>query len=111
MALTVWHNPRCSKSRQALALLTERGIEFDTRAYLDAAPTHAELAAVIAKLGRPARDLIRAKEARETGVDLTDEAAILAAMVDDPRLIERPVLISETAAAIGRPPENILTLL
>ena len=113
MALTIWHNPRCSKSRETLALLLARGFAPAVRLYLEDAPSRAELAAALAKLGRPAADLVRWKEA-DVPVGLTrtaSEAAILDALAAHPRLIERPLVLTDRAARIGRPPEAVLDIL
>jgi arsenate reductase len=110
-----WHNPRCTKSRQALALLQDKGVTPTVREYLKAPPSTAELQTVIAALGLPsARDLMRTKEDayKQLGLkDVSDEAALIQAMADNPKLIERPVLINGAKAAIGRPTEAILAAL
>ncbi len=110
-----WHNPRCRKSREALALLAEKGIEPSVREYLKDAPSEAELRDVIAKLGlESARDLMRKGEADykdQALKEVTDEDALITAMAKTPKLIERPVLIHGDKAAIGRPPETVLTIL
>jgi arsenate reductase len=110
-----WHNPRCTKSRQALALLREKGVEPEVREYLKTPPGEAELKDVIKALSlSSARELMRTKETeyRELGLkDIDDEAALLKALVDNPKLIERPILINGAKAAIGRPTENILEAL
>lgn len=110
-----WHNPRCRKSREALALLHENGIEPRVREYLKEPPSEAELRAVIAKLGLSSpRDLMRTGEAdyKDQGLkDVTDEDALIKAMATTPKLIERPVLIHAGKAAIGRPPEQVLDIL
>lgn len=113
MALTIWHNPRCSKSRETLALLQARGFAPAVRLYLEDAPSRAELAAALAKLGRPAADLLRWKEA-DVPAGLTTaapEAEILDALAAHPRLIERPLVLTDRAARIGRPPEAVLDIL
>jgi arsenate reductase len=110
-----WHNPRCTKSRQALALLHDKGVEVEVREYLKTPPSTAELEAVIKALSlASARDLMRTKEAeyKDLGLkDVADEAALIAAMAEHPKLIERPILINGPKAAIGRPTENILEAL
>jgi arsenate reductase len=110
-----WHNPRCRKSREALALLQEKGVEPRIREYLKAPPSEAELRDLIAKLGlSSARDLMRKGEAdyKDQGLkDVTDETALIKAMAATPKLIERPVLINAGKAAIGRPPEQVLDIL
>jgi arsenate reductase len=107
-----WHNPRCRKSREALGLLNERGIEPTVREYLKDKPSAAELKGVIAKLGlASARDLMRTGEAdyKAQGLkDVSEEASLIKAMAETPKLIERPVLINGDKAAIGRPPETVL---
>ena len=115
MSLVIYHNPRCSKSRQTLALLRERGLEPKIVLYLESPPSEAGLEELLDMLGMPARDLMRRKEApyRELGLDdpsLT-RAELVAAMASNPILIERPVVVSGTRAAIGRPPEKVLEIL
>jgi len=113
--ITLWHNPRCSKSRQALALLQEAGADVTIRKYLDDSPTLAELRDVHAALGHPpVIEMMRPKEADFKAAGLStsdDEATLLQAMVDYPKLIERPVAIKDDKAILGRPPENVLTLI
>jgi len=110
--LTYWHNPRCAKSREGLALLREKRIQPEVREYMKDTPSEAELKSVLDKLGLDsAREMMRTKEAayKSRGLaDETDEDALIKAMAEEPRLIERPVLISGTKAAIGRPTENLL---
>lgn len=113
MALTIWHNPRCGKSRATLALLEERGLAPEVRLYLSDPPSREEIVTTLAKLGRPAADLLRWKEA-EVPAGLTREApeeTILDALAATPKLIERPLVITETAARLGRPPEDVLEIL
>ena len=111
--MIIWHNPRCSKSRQGLALLQENGVDPEVRLYLTDTPTEAELADVIEKLGISPRDLLRTGEAiyRELGLKDADDSAIIPAMAANPKLIERPIVIDGDRAVVGRPPENILSLL
>ena len=112
--MILWHNPRCSKSRQALALLEEKGVAVQVRRYLDDAPTLAELQAAQKALDLPAIAMMRPKEAafREMGLSKTDDdATLLAAMAEEPKLIERPILFANGKGAIGRPPETVLDLL
>nr|WP_217360347.1 arsenate reductase (glutaredoxin) [Ruegeria arenilitoris] len=109
-----WHNPRCSKSRAGLALLQDRGAEVTVRKYLEDAPSADELRAVLSRLGIPAIEMMRRGEARfkELGLSReTPEEALVHAMAENAILIERPVGITADKAAIGRPPENLLTLL
>lgn len=114
METTIWHNPRCSKSRQTVALIEERGITPTVRRYLDEPPTADELRAVLAKLKIAPRALMRTGEAeyRELGLaGVTDDDALIEAMAQHPRLIERPVVIVGGEARIGRPPEDVLAIL
>nr|WP_174824928.1 arsenate reductase (glutaredoxin) [Ruegeria arenilitoris] len=109
-----WHNPRCSKSRAGLALLQDRGAEVTVRKYLEDAPSADELRAVLSRLGIPAIEMMRRGEARfkELGLSKdTPEEALVQAIAENPILIERPVGITADKVAIGRPPENLLTLL
>lgn len=110
-----WHNPRCSKSREALALLKEKGVEPEVRLYLDTPPGTEELKGLITKLGlSSAREMMRTKEAiyKDLGLkDVTDEDALIAAMADNPKLIERPILVVGDRAVIGRPPETVQDLI
>ncbi|MCF6245305.1 MAG: arsenate reductase (glutaredoxin) [Sulfurovum sp.] len=110
----IYHNPRCSKSRNAVALLEEQGVEAEVVKYLDTPPSKEELVSLLKMLGMSARELMRTKEAiyKELGLkDVTDEDALIEAMVKNPKLIERPIVIKEGKAAIGRPIENIIELL
>ena len=111
---TIWHNPRCSKSRSALALLEERGVEPMQAKYLEIPPTDSESRHVLRLLGMPAIDLMRHAEVRFKELNLssdTPEDQLISAMASNPILIERPIIISATQAVIGRPPVNALTLL
>lgn len=112
--ITYWHNPRCSKSRQGLSLLQERGAEVEVRRYLEDAPSVAELRAVLAQLGSTPIEMMRPGEARFKELGLTrdsDPETLIAAMAARPILIERPIAIAGNRAVIGRPPEALLTLL
>ena len=114
MDTIIWHNPRCSKSRQTLALLQERGIEPEVRLYLEAPPSSGELADVIARLGIDPWALLRRGEAvfKELGLSKdSDIKKIIGAMCQHPILIERPIVIRGDGAVLGRPPETVLTLL
>lgn len=113
--VVIYHNPRCSKSRQTLALLEENGIEPQIRKYLDDAPSSDELKLVLSQLGISARDLLRKKEAeyKENGLDndqLSDEQ-VIEIMTRVPKLIERPIVIKGDKARIGRPPESVLEII
>jgi arsenate reductase len=115
MELTIFHNPRCSKSRQTLALLEARGLKPQVIEYLATPPDAATLSRLIRMLGVSARDLIRKGEPeyRALGLDdpALDDAALVAAMTEHPRLIERPIVVAGNRARIGRPPETVLELL
>ena len=110
---TIWHNPRCSKSRQTLALLEERGISPAVRLYLDDAPSTSEVAEVVSQLGIEPWELLRRGEKvfKDLGLgkDSADDA-LIEAMSANPILIERPIVIHGGGAALGRPPENVLEL-
>ncbi len=112
--IALYHNPRCSKSREALALLRERGIEPELVLYLETPPTTKQLKEVLKKLGLSARQLLRTSEEEYKTLNLGDaklsEAALIKAMVENPKLIERPIAIKDSQAVIGRPPENVLQL-
>ena len=111
----IYHNPRCSKSRQTLALLEENGIEPEVRLYLESPPSAVELAEVLAKLSLSPRQLLRKGEAAYTEAGLYNaalpDAEVIAAMVAQPILIERPVVVKAGRAVLGRPPENVLDLI
>ncbi|MFJ4144694.1 arsenate reductase (glutaredoxin) [Pseudomonas sp. NPDC089734] len=113
--LTLYHNPRCSKSRGALELLQARGLTPDIILYLETPPTAAQLHTLLAKLGMNARQLLRTGEDDYKALNLADtslsDEQLIAAMVAHPKLIERPILIAGDKAVIGRPPENVLELL
>ena len=115
MATTIFHNPRCSKSRATLALLQENGIEPDIRLYLDNPPDAAELQHILSLLGRSPRELMRKGEAEFRDQGLADEGlsdeALIAAMAATPKLIERPIVLANGKAAVGRPPESVLDIL
>ncbi len=112
--LTIYHNPRCGKSRAALTLLQERNVPLEIIEYLKNPPTRAELATLRRKLGRPAGEWVRKGEPefREAGLDAkSPEDKILDAMAKHPILIERPIVVSGQRAIVGRPPEQVLELL
>lgn len=118
--ITIFHNPRCSKSRQTLALLEEKGIEPDVVRYLETPPDAAQLRDLLAKLGLTARELMRTKEDEYRELGLNDPALsedqliedqLIEAMVAHPKLIERPIVVRGDKAVLGRPPESVLTLL
>ncbi len=112
--MILWHNPRCSKSRQALALLQARGVDVTIRRYLDDPPTLAELEAAQVALTLPVIEMMRVKEPEFKAMGLCradDAATLLKAMAEAPRLIERPVAFQDGKAVIGRPPERVLDLI
>jgi len=112
--ITIWHNPRCSKSRNTAKLLEERGIEAEVLKYLDTPPTKEEIRDVLKMLGISARELMRTKEDiyRELGLkDIEDEEKLIEAMAAYPKLIERPIVIKDGKAVIGRPIEKVVELL
>lgn len=110
--VTIYHNPRCSKSRQTLELIRSRGIEPRVVEYLKTPPSAAELAGILARLGKTPAEILRAKEAAEAGIagDLPDDQ-LIAAMVANPAVIERPIVVADTGARLGRPPESVLEIL
>ena len=113
MSTTIWHNPRCSKSRQTLALLEEHGISPDVRLYLDDAPSTSEVAEVLQKLGIKPWELLRRGEKvfKELGLDKdTADEALVEAMSANPILIERPIVVANDQVRLGRPPESVLEI-
>jgi arsenate reductase (glutaredoxin) len=113
--ITLYHNPRCSKSRAALELLRTQGVEPDIILYLDAPPSAKSLKALLSKLNMSARALLRTGEEAYKTLALADpklsEAALIKAMIENPKLIERPIAICGDRAVVGRPPETVLQLL
>ena len=109
--VTIYHNPRCSKSRGAMALLEERGVRSEVVRYLDTPPTEAELRQIISKLGIRSGELLRKGEAAAKGLDVNDDDAVIAAMLAHPILIERPIIVKGDRAVVGRPPKRVLELL
>lgn len=113
--VTIYHNPRCSKSRQTLQLLEEKGITPEIVLYLDTPPSASDIKGLLKKLGIGARELLRKGEAeyrennlRDTGLS---EEQLVAAMAAHPKLIERPIVVKGSQAVLGRPPENVLDLI
>ena len=113
MAVTMYHNPRCNTSRRTLALLREKGVEPTIIEYLKMPYTAAQLKTLLGQLKMPARILIRKKEAAAAGVDPSklSEDQLIAAMVKNPIMVERPIVVSGKKAALGRPPEAVLSVL
>jgi len=115
MTIRIFHNPRCSKSRTTLALLQEQGIDPEIRLYLESPPSADELRSILKKLGITPRELMRKGEAEYREQNLKDEALtdddLILAMVSTPKLIERPIVLANERAALGRPPESVLDIL
>ena len=113
--VTIYHNPRCSKSRQTLSLLTDQGVEPTIVEYLDTPPDAATLKKIIKMLGIRPIDLIRTKESPFKELNLAakadDDDALIEAMVANPILIERPIVVAGNQARLGRPPEDVLEIL
>lgn len=109
----IYHNPRCSKSREALKILENAGIDFEVVEYLKTPPKKADLQDILRKLKDPARNIVRTKESvfAELEIDLDNENQIIKAILNHPILLERPIVVTNNRAVIGRPPENILDLL
>ena len=115
MSVTIYHNPRCSKSRQTLQLLKDKGIEPKVVEYLNTPPDAATLDGFLTKLDLQPRELMRKKEAPYAALNLADDsldrAALVKAMVENPILIERPIVVKDGKVALGRPPESVLEIL
>ncbi len=115
MSVTIYHNPRCSKSRETLALLEQQSIQPEIVEYLKEPLNNEQIATLVTQLGfSSVRELMRTKEDIYKELDLKsqqDENALINAMVDNPKLIERPIVVNNNKAAVGRPPENVLSIL
>ncbi|MEQ8508889.1 MAG: arsenate reductase (glutaredoxin) [Rhodospirillaceae bacterium] len=113
MTVTIYHNPRCSKSRQTLALIEEKGISPTIVEYLQTPPSQKVLKEVVGLLGVSPKDIVRKKEAKEAGLDIgaMTDAAVIKAMTETPAIIERPIIVAGNKAVMGRPPENVLDIL
>ena len=115
MSVTIYHNPRCSKSRQTLQILDEKGIEAQVIEYLNTPPSSGELSNILNLLGIRPRDLMRKNEAIYKELGLGDENMsdddLIAAMLANPILIERPIVVANGKARIGRPPESVLEII
>ena len=114
MTIRIYHNPRCSKSRTTLALLEENGVDPDVVLYLETPPSAQDISGLLAKLGMTAGQLVRSGEDvyKECGLDKnSSDAQVLAAMAEQPKLIERPIVVMGNRAVLGRPPENVLALI
>lgn len=112
---TIYHNPRCSKSRQTLSLIQEQGIEPEIVLYLETPPSAETIAKLLKKLGIPARQLLRRGEQEYKDHNLADtslsEQQLIEAMASHPKLIERPIVVNGQRAVLGRPPESVLEIL
>ncbi len=111
---TIYHNPRCSKSRQTLALLEENDIPVNIIKYLETPPTSSELSTVLKQLGMSPKELMRKGEEQYKTLNLANskfsDDALIDIMTEHPKLIERPIVIHNNCAKIGRPPESVLAL-
>ena len=110
---TIWHNPRCTKSRETMGILEEKGVEAEVVRYLEETPGVEEIKAVLKKLNISARELMRTKEDEYKSLglkDVDDEEKLIEAMAAHPKLIERPIVIKGDRAVLGRPPEKVLEL-
>ncbi len=107
--ITVWHNPRCSKSREGIKYLDEKGIEYEIRKYLDNPPSIDEIKSVLQKMNLKARDIVRTKESvyKELNLKESDEESLIEAMSRYPKLIERPIVINGDKAVVARPQTKI----
>lgn len=114
MKTIVYHNPRCSKSRETVKLLTSHRVDFDVRLYLEDIPSAEEISTLLQKLGfSSARELMRTKETLYKELNLAeemDEKQLIVALHNHPKLIERPIVMTNKCAKIGRPPESVLAL-
>lgn len=115
MSITIYHNPRCSKSRQTLALIRDRGIEPEIVRYLERPPSPDELKRIIDRLGVPVRDILRTGEAEYDELGLADESLdddnLIEAVCAYPKLLQRPIVVRGDRARIGRPPETVEEIL
>lgn len=115
MTIQIWHNPRCSKSRETLALLEEKGINPTVYLYLDEQPSATQVSDILAKLGITPRELLRNSEAAYKEQNLKDKTLsdeyLINAMVNEPKLIQRPIVINGNQAKLGRPPEDVLEII
>lgn len=113
-SVTIYHNPRCSKSRQTLALLEARDIEPNIVPYLTQPPTAGELQDIVKLLGIPAFDIVRTNEDefKSAGIDSSSsDKDVIAAIIKSPKLMQRPIVVANGRAVIGRPPENVLDII
>ena len=115
MTISIWHNPRCSKSRETLALLEDKGFEPEVFLYLNEQPNAQQISDILSKLGITARELLRNSEDAYKQQNLKDktltDAQLIEAMVAEPKLIQRPIVVNGNQAKLGRPPEQVLEIL
>ena len=113
MPVRIYHNPRCSTSRKTLALLQDKGVQPEIVEYLKTPYTEPQLKGLLKQLNMSAKALLRKKDAAAAGIDpaAISEADLIKAMVEQPILVERPIVVSGEKAALGRPPENVLGIL
>ncbi len=113
MPVTIYHNPRCNTSRRTLALLRDKGVEPTVVEYLKTPYTAAQLKTLLGQLKLPASAIVRKKEAAAAGIDPAklSEDALIAALAKNPIAVERPIVVSGSKAALGRPPEKVLDIL
>lgn len=112
MSVTIYHNPKCSKSRETLKLIEAKGLRPNVVEYLKTPPSAGELKQILGWLGMSAKEILRRKEAAENGVDPNlPEDRLIAAMVAQPIVIERPIVVVDGRARLGRPPEKVLEIL
>ena len=109
----IYHNPRCSKSRETLALLQQHGIQPQVIEYLKTPPSVAQLQRILTLMGKSPRDILRSKEAQAAGIDATTltDSQLIEKMVAVPEVIERPIVVFGETATLGRPPENVLKII
>ncbi|MCH2124939.1 MAG: arsenate reductase (glutaredoxin) [Pirellulaceae bacterium] len=111
-SVVIYHNPKCSKSRRALAILQDSGVSFEIIEYLKTPPDAATLRAILAKLNLPPKELVRSKEHQTLGLPLAvDEDELIDQLVAHPEILQRPIVVVGNKAKIGRPPEQILAIL
>lgn len=110
--MKIYHNPRCSKSRETLALIESEGVKADVIEYLKTPPTLAELKDILKKLKMRPKDILRIKDEgfEDLDLDLDDDQAVLKALHEHPRFMERPIVVTASSAVIGRPPANVRSL-
>lgn len=111
MTIKIYHNPRCTKSRQTLELLHSKGIEPQVILYLETPPTKSEIKEILTKLKLSVQEIIRKNEEEFKAVKNLSDEELITAITKTPKLLERPIVINGSKAAIGRPPENVLKIL